>query len=265
MIRKLDPKDRSVLRDLLLGAVEHCEISRHLIGSMVHTFYRDGAKYGIPVFTFVGPAGASEPRRVAILSGKQAGDRLSAEVTLELIERLLLQPDIASGLILRMVPILNPVGLEQPQSDAQHHLLSEERVRLQSPQGAIEIGSTNSTALHLSLHADAATQAALELASEDLNRLSSECDTRLSQTLIAVDAPPSERTWELCLGIPSTWAPSVATHVTSQFLLSFFRYLERNATQPAATGGRSTIGDRSTAGGGGYSLAQRLRKPPFFR
>lgn len=280
MTRQLDPKDRSALRDLLLGAIEHCEISRHLIGTMVHTFYRDGIKYGIPAFTFTGPAGAPNLHsRIGIIAGKNAGDRLSAEVTLELLERLLLQPAIAGNLTLRIAPILNPAGLEKPHSGATFHALSEERIRLQSPEGLIEITSIEGNTLHFAMLADAIGQQALEDASRDIHRLSNELDIRLSQTLLSIDArtratggadrtadadesdrapadgqsaagsdayssaawiypslsEPQSEPWELKIGIPKGWGANVSTQVTAQFLLSFFRHLERLNTERSHT------------------------------
>lgn len=290
MKRQLDPKDRSALRDLLLGAIEHCEISRHLIGTMVHTFYRDGIRYGIPAFTFTGPATAANLHaRIGIIAGKSAGDRLSAEVTLELLERLLLQPAIAANLTLRIAPILNPAGLEKPDSGATFHALSEERIRLQSPDGLIEIVSIPGNTLHFALRANALTQQALQSASADIHRLSGELDIHLLQTLLAVDTghrtaqadraaacdphtaqaeaaagQPSHphatdsaagtgadwiypslhelrsEPWELKIGIPKDWGANVSTQVAAQFLLCFFRHLERLRAADAQAPARSS-------------------------
>lgn len=294
MTRKLDPQDRSALRNLLLGVVEHCEISRHLIGTMVHTFYRDGIKYGIPAFTFVGPGGArNQQARIGIVAGKNAGDRLSAEVTLELLERLLLQPSIAASTTLRMVPILNPVGLERPDSGATHHEPTEERIRLQSPDGMIEVTTIDEPAMHFTMHADATAQKALELASMDLHRLSAEIDVRLSQTLLTVDSAatdsaqnaagatgltgaadagiantgthdpaawifpdlhdPAPAGWNLKVGIPRGWGATVAVQLASQFLLSFFRHLERLSTAEKLTH------HGLSASFGGYGLSRHRR------
>jgi hypothetical protein len=235
MKRTLDPHHRAALRRLVLGAVEHCEISRHLVGTIAHTFEHEGVRYGIPAFTFYGPQQRdTETRFVGLMAGRRAGDGLSGEVTLQLIERLLLQPGFASGLWLRVLPIINPVGLEDPESLAPAYEPAVQRLSLEGADGVIEVASTRHRRLTIGLRGDWSGRQAALTAANDLSRLRNEFGATDRDELPPTQLPYNARSpWHLYLGLPASWGPAEATLLASQFLLCFFRrWRELSLTKP---------------------------------
>lgn len=110
--RILQHEHRLVLSQMLSGYLRHCELSAHLKGFVRDTFYFDGIKYCVPVFTFMGPSfGQPESRVVGIVSATDT----HSDIALELIERLIVDPRLASGYYLRIVPVENPVAIEKSQ------------------------------------------------------------------------------------------------------------------------------------------------------
>ncbi|MBC2596234.1 hypothetical protein H5P28_18350 [Ruficoccus amylovorans] len=241
MNRTLDPKHRAAMRRLVLGAVEHCEISRHLIGSIAQTFTHDGVKYGIPAFTFFGPQENDvETRFVGLMAGRRAGDGLSAEVTLQLMERLLLQPGFAAGLWLRTLPIINPVGLEDPESLAPAYEPAVLRLNLECPDGVIEVSSTRRKRLVIGMRSDWSGRGGALAAADDMNRLSAELGGIEREEIPPTQLPYNARSpWHLYLGFPETWSSNQATHLASQYLLCFFRrWRELSLTEQSRASGR---------------------------
>jgi hypothetical protein len=225
MKRILESHHREVLRDLLLGYIQHCEISRHLIGTVEKTLEYDGIKYAVPGFTFYGPPSSSgDTNFIGIIGGRRAGDRVSAEVTLQLIERLVLQPGLAEGLWLRVLPVLNPVGIERNQTKAPADTETEEALRLRCNDGVIEIASTDRPWPLVGLHGDAQWTRAAKAAVEDINRLHGEAGGAPNrQTQVSRLPDWAHVGWNLYIEIPKSWDTSLATHYASQYLLAFFR------------------------------------------
>ncbi len=238
MKRTLDSAHRATLRALILGTIQHCEISRHLIGTIPHTFEENGIQYGVPSFTFFGPPDSyRETRMLGLMAGRRSGDGLSAEVALQVIERLLIQPGIATGLWLRILPVINPVGLENPESEARAYTPAEERLSLDALDGVIEVATTQKDRLTLGLRSDWDGLPAGLAAYEDMQRLSTDLGDIEYERVSATQLPYNARSpWHLYLGLPRTWGAAEATHLASQFLLCFFRrWQEQTAASEAYT------------------------------
>jgi len=225
MKRTLESHHREVLRNLLLGYIQHCEISRNLIGTVERTLEYKGIKYAVPGFTFYGPPNPSgETDFVGIIGGRRSGDRTSAEVTLQLIERLILQPRLAEGLWLRVLPVLNPIGIERKWTEVSADKEAEESLRLRCTDGIIEIASTDRPWPLIGLHGDRTWTQAAKTAVEDVNRLYNELGGPAhGQTQISHLPDWAQVGWNLYIELPRAWSAGQATHYASQYLLSFFR------------------------------------------
>ncbi|MCC5806158.1 MAG: hypothetical protein JJU00_07495 [Opitutales bacterium] len=248
MKKTIERHHREALRDLLLGYVEHCEIAPNLTGTLERTLYHHGVKYAVPAFSFRGPIPPDGPTRfIGLVAGRHGGDRLSAEVTLQLIERLVLQPGLGEGLWLRILPVLDPVGLERGNEAAPPAELGEidEAVRLRCGHGVIEIATSNRAFPAIGLRADPEWKEAAYAAVESTDRLASEGDgspdTRYRFQVN--ELPASARVpWNLYIAIPASWNPSAATHFASQWLLVFFRHLQSQANlHPQPDSKRETL------------------------
>lgn len=235
MKRTLERHHREVLRDLLLGYVEHCEVAPNLVGTLDHTFLYEGVKYGIPAFSFRGPIPPDGPTRfVGLVAGRRGGDRLSAEVTLQLIERLILQPGLGEGFWLRVLPVLDPVGLEKGEDDAAVDVPtpSDKNTRLHCGDGIIEIAATDRPFPCIGVRGGGEWKQAALGANEALVRLVSENPGEGPDRFAfqVAELPPKARLpWDLYFGLPASWNTTEATHFASQWLLVFFRLLRERA------------------------------------
>ncbi len=224
---RLNPEFRARMSDLIRGFIEHCEISRTLIGQIERFVRHDGRKYGLPTFTVYGPPEPGvETSFVNLLGVNSSGEVTSAETTLQLIERLVLQPNIAAGRVLRILPVTNPVALElgQPVDDAP--LLSSlesaiEDFRNLPSDGFVEIRLTDTTQLQLAISGSPEVVNAARDTEEAIRRLQSE-NFREGILLRSVRMRHEGR-WHLSLEVPRDWPSSLASHWASQVLVVFFR------------------------------------------
>ncbi len=224
---RLNPEFRAKMTELVRGFIEHCEISRTLIGQIERFVRHDGRKYGLPTFTVYGPPEPGvETSFVNLLGVNTSGDATAAETVLQLIERLVLQPTIASGRVLRILPVTNPVALEHGRPIEDGALLSSlemavEDFRNLPSDGFIEIGLADSPRLSLAISGSAEVVEAARDTEEAIRRLQNE-NFREGILLRSVRLRHEGR-WHLSLEIPRDWPSSLATHWASQVLVVFFR------------------------------------------
>lgn len=227
--RQLRPEFRAKLRDLIQGFIQHCEISPFLIGQIEKTFDHGEIRYGVPVFTFYGnPLPEVDTGFVGLLGlNGRHDDQLPAEILLQLIERLALQPAIAGGKVLRLMPVSNPIALERPDlPENELHNATLERIvegfRHQYLDGLIEVRAGDQETLQIAARGDSAFSEALRQAREALQRLSNE--TSIADSISPAEAPESfEGDWNMVISVPRSWPDTLAVHWVSQLLVVFFR------------------------------------------
>lgn len=224
---KLLPEFRSRMRELIQGFIEHCEISESLVGKIEQFVYYGGRKYGLPTFTITGPSRPDlKTRHLSLIGVNEGADQTAAETLLQLIERLTLQPHVAAGHHLRVLPVSNPLGLELG-SDAPEAAmiagLNEQLAafRNQTVDGLIQVRVTNRELITATVNGPDPVMLAARTAAEALDRLASES---FGEPLVQV-VPRFKwgKPWNLELEIPRAWPASLAVHWSSQFLLVFFR------------------------------------------
>lgn len=224
---RLNPEFRAKMSELIRGFVEHCEISRTLVGQIERFVRHNGRKYGLPTFTVYGPPEPGvETRFVNLLGVNSSGDVTSAEAVLQLIERLVLQPAIVAGRVLRILPVTNPVALELGHPVEDEPLLSSlemavEDFRNLPSDGFVEIRLTSSSQLGLIVSGSSEIVAAARNTEDAIRRLNSE-NFREGALLRSVRLRHEGR-WRLVLEIPREWPSAVAAHWASQVLVVFFR------------------------------------------
>jgi len=238
---RLNPEFRAKMNDLVRGFIEHCEISRTLVGQIERFVRHNGRKYGLPTFTVYGPPEPGvETTFVNLLGVNTDGDVVAAEATLQLIERLVLQPHIAAGRVLRILPVTNPVALEFGHPVEDERLLSTlemavEDFRNLPSDGFVEIRLTDSSRIALAVSGSVDVVDAARDTEKVIRRLQSE-NSRDAILLRSVRLRHEGR-WHLTLEIPREWSSALASHWASQVLVVFFRsHLQRlRLGQHAAT------------------------------
>lgn len=235
---RLLPEFRLRMRELIQGFIEHCEISQALIGRIEHSVRFRGRKYGFPTFTVYGPPQPGvETRFLNLIGNNDDGDAIAAETLLQLIERLVLQPHIAAGQVLRILPVTNPVALElgaETVNSAGVERLEQmvNQFREQPADGTIEVSVSDTDRLTLDVSGPSLVLEAISAADEALKRLRSE-DSIEALTIVSRRHLP-EGPWLIRLRIPRDWSPALAVHWSSQVLVVFFRnHLERLLHQTA--------------------------------
>lgn len=224
---RLNPEFRAKMSELIRGFIEHCEISRTLIGQIERFVRHEGRKYGLPTFTVYGPPEPGvETSFVNLLGVNSSGEVTAAETTLQLIERLVLQPHIAAGRVLRFLPVTNPVALELGEPVEDEPLLSSlemavEDFRNLPSDGFVEIRLADVKHIGLAVSGSTAVVEAARETEEAIRRLQSE-NFRDGVLLRSVRMRHEGR-WHLTLEIPREWPSALASHWASQVLVVFFR------------------------------------------
>lgn len=224
---RLNPEFRARMSELIRGFIEHCEISRTLIGQIERFVSHEGRKYGLPTFTVYGPPEPGvETTFVNLLGINSSGEATSAEATLQLIERLVLQPHIAAGRVLRILPVTNPVALELGQPVEDGPLISSlesavDDFRNLPSDGFVEIRLTDTPHLSLAISGSTEVVNAVRSTEEAIRRLQSE--NFREEILLRSVRMRHEGRWHLTLEIPREWPSSLASHWASQVLVVFFR------------------------------------------
>ncbi|MDQ8205583.1 hypothetical protein [Pelagicoccus sp. SDUM812003] len=229
MKRRLSPEHRAEMRELLGGFVQHCEISKHLAGSIDLFVEHNGHKYGLPVFSFFGPPHRDlDSRFVGLLARNQGSDKRTSEALLQFLERLVLQPNLATGLVLSALPVTDPIALESG-NDFHPDELSEalersiEAFATRALDGLVEISRT--TRGQPTADADGPTyirKAAIQTV-ESIDRLGRATISGGFETRLSLRASTDTDCWKLRIGIPVTWSDQMTTSWTSQFLVIFLR------------------------------------------
>jgi hypothetical protein len=229
---RLNPEFRAKMTELVRGFIEHCEISRTLVGQIERFVRHKGLKYGLPTFTVYGPPEPGvQTSFINVLGVNTSGDVAAAESALQLIERLVLQPHIVSGRVLRILPVTNPVALELGRPVIEEPLLSSlemavEDFRNLPSDGFIEIQQTDSPRLTLAVSGNVDVVEAVRDTEDAVRRLQNE-DSGEAILLRSVRLRHEGR-WHLTLEIPRDWPSSLASHWASQVLVVFFRsHLQR--------------------------------------
>jgi hypothetical protein len=225
---RLNPEFRAKMSDLLRGFVEHCEFSRHLVGQIDRFVHHEGRKYGLPTFTVYGPSERGvESSFVNILGVNSSGNTVAAEAALQVVERLLLQPKLATGRVLRVLPVSDPVSLELGRDVANERLsaaleMAVEDFRNLPSDGFIEIRVTEAAKFSLAVSGGIDVVEAARDTEEAIHRLQSE-SFREGVLLRSVRLRHEGR-WHLALEIPVDWPAALASHWASQVLVVFFSY-----------------------------------------
>lgn len=220
-IYRHDPEFRARMRGLLQGFLEHCEISPSLVGRIEQFVHFEGRKYGVPVFTVFGPPHPGLGTELVGLIGVNTGqDAVTADTLLQLIERLALQPHIASGHILRIVPVSDPVCLESGNHSFPKPS-SEFRLPGKAVDGVIEIRLTDEAAFQISAEGPSEVLQAVLAGEDALARLGSE--EAGGEVVAEGSLVQHPGNWRVVLGLPRSWPASIAVHWASQLLVVFFR------------------------------------------
>lgn len=228
------------MRDLIQGYIEHCEISRTLVGQIDRFVYHQGRKYGLPTFTVYGdPQPGLETCFVNVVAVNDDTDTTTAETLLQLIERIVLQPQLAHGKVLRILPVTNPVALEGADeatgADTLRSLDQAVKEFRQLPaDGQVEIRLTDSEQLSISIDGPNSAWNALQSAEEALRRLHRE--NSVDDLFLASRRHRTDGPWKLDIAVPRSWSSALSVHWVSQVLIVFFRsHLEAQLQQMATT------------------------------
>jgi protein MpaA len=99
-----------------LGLAECC---REVIGTVAGSFKgREGHRYTIPRFTFLGPEGALPQKRIGLFALVHGDEPAGAGALLKLLQTLAAHPELALGYDLVCYPVCNPTGYED---DTRHN------------------------------------------------------------------------------------------------------------------------------------------------
>lgn len=224
---RLNPEFRSKMRELIQGYIEHCEFSQTLIGQIERFVNYRGLKYGLPTFTVYGPPRMGlETSFVNLIGLNDDGDATTAETLLQLIERLVLQPHVATGHVLRILPVSNPVALEKGDPISDYDVLSSldealDKFRRSRADGTIELRISDRAQLALSVSGPVSILDVVSSTGEAMRRLqreeSPDFDAVVTRHLNDGGG------WHLTIEVPQHWNVTLAVHWTSQVLVIFLR------------------------------------------
>jgi hypothetical protein len=92
-----------------LGLAEDC---RALIGAVTGSFTMAERSYTIPRFTFLGPRGGGPQQRIGLFALVHGDEPAGASALLQLLEKLVDRPGLATGYDVVCYPVCNPTGYE---------------------------------------------------------------------------------------------------------------------------------------------------------
>lgn len=237
---RLHPEFRSKMRGLIQGYIEHCEFSRSLIGQIERFVTYRGLKYGLPTFTVYGPPQPGlETSFINLIGLNDDGDTTTAEILLQLIERLVLQPHVATGHVLRILPVSNPIAFEKgdPISDTEALSSLDEALEDFSrsrADGTIELRIVDRAQLELSISGPRSILDIVKVTGEAMHRLQREESPDFKLIISGRLSQPAA--WHLTIEIPRHWNEALAVHWISQTLVIFLRsHLDRLVLDETST------------------------------
>jgi hypothetical protein len=215
------------MRELIQGFIEHCEFSQNLIGQIERFVKYRGLKYGLPTFTVYGPPHPElDTSFVNLIGLNDDGDATTAETLLQLIERLVLQPHVATGHVLRILPVSNPIALEKGDPISDFDVLSSldealDNFRRVRADGTIELKVADRAQLALHVSGPVSILNVVNSTGEAMRRLQREetPDFHADVHRHLTEGGP----WHLTIEIPRHWNETLAVHWTSQALVVFLR------------------------------------------
>jgi len=241
---RLNSEFRARMRELIQGFIEHCEISQTLVGQIERFVYHRGRKYGLPTFTVYGPPQPGMETCFVNLVGINDGrDARAGETLLQLIERLVLQPHVAAGHVLKILPVSDPISLETGEAledgdlaengaTMLHLALSVHDFAESHADGTIQIELSDSRRLGLSGSGPGSFLAALRETGEALRHIQGA--DALAESAEVTSAERKESPWKLYIEIPRAWSSTLAVHWVSQALVVFFRAHQRQMLRRSA-------------------------------
>jgi hypothetical protein len=224
---RLNAEFRAKMRELIQGYIEHCEFSQTLIGQIERFVNYRGLKYGLPTFTVYGPPKPNlETSFINLIGLNDDGGATTAETLLQLIERLVLQPHVATGHVLRILPVSNPMALEKGDPISDFDALSSldealDDFRRNRADGTIELKISDKQQLAFSVTGPVRILDVVSSTGEAMRRLQREESPDLNAFVSR--QPAVGREWHLTLEIPRHWNETLAVHWTSQALVVFLR------------------------------------------
>lgn len=100
------------IADLLAPLDQLAAKSSSLIAKPVGHFERNGQRYEIPRYIFVGPKAGDAPIPVGIFAGIYGDEPEGARALVKFAQMLEANPELAAGYCLFLYPVCNPTGLE---------------------------------------------------------------------------------------------------------------------------------------------------------
>lgn len=100
------------IADLLAPLEQLAAKSSSLIAKPVGHFERNGRRYEIPRYIFVGPKAGAAPIPVGIFAGIYGDEPEGARALVKFAQMLEANPELAAGYCLFLYPVCNPTGIE---------------------------------------------------------------------------------------------------------------------------------------------------------
>lgn len=222
---RLHPENRSRMRQLIGGFVQHCEVSSNLSGTINLFVESQGRKFGLPVFTFYGPPHRDiETSFIGLLARNEGSDKRVSEALLQLLERLALQPKLAAGLVVSVLPVSDPISLESGDSAHPIHLREdlEERVKAfaaRALDGLIEIYISPREQATVDVEGPCSIRNATIRAAKMIERLTQ----NPPQARLSLRGSSDDEHWNIRIAVPDTWSEGRIAHWVSQFLVNLLR------------------------------------------
>lgn len=222
-VKQLGQDYRSAMRELVKGFLEHCEHCTSYMGRIDHFVWQDGLKYGMPTFTLLGGVDEAGASQTVNILGRNVGNGAKiAEGILQVIERVILQPRVARGFNLRLMPVSDPIALEGVIScEASSAAINElvESWKFVAPDGNIEIGEIDGDLAQIRVSGDDRLFRSVLDADETLwKRYGAHWTTVVEEFRAEIVARDG---WEIRIGLPGKWDAGISSHMLCQFLLTF--------------------------------------------
>jgi hypothetical protein len=115
------------LRRLYWPFLALAEVCQDVVGTVAGSFEREGKRYTIPRFVFLGPSAGRAPIRLGLFALLRGNELAGARGLQRLLDLLAAEPVLASGYELAIYPVCNPTGFEDgtPHNRAGRNLRDE--------------------------------------------------------------------------------------------------------------------------------------------